>query len=283
MMPVRNEAWIVGFSLRAALRWCDSVVVLDHASIDETPALVREIATEYPGRVVILEDSDPTWTEMQHRSIMLAAARGMEATHLAIVDADEVLTANVLGTVRDSIQAIPRGAIVQLPGYNLRGDLFRYHSNGIWGKRWFSVAFADDKRLNWAGDRFHHREPMGLPLVPCKTMQQGAGGIMHLWGASEERLHQKHRCYKISERLRWPEKPVAEIERLYSLAEHGQPGHPTFGTPETWQYAEVPSEWWNGYGDIIDYLHLDAEPWQKAWCDAMIERHGIQRFAGLTL
>src|SRR4051812_45523687 len=113
--------------------------------------------------------------------------------------------------------------ILQLPGYNLRHGTAFYHANGVWGNRWFSTAFQDDPRLGWAGDRFHHREPMGVKLQPYRPIQQGDGGVMHLWGASERRLTAKHALYKLSERLRWPEKPIAEIDRMYSLALKGDP------------------------------------------------------------
>ncbi|HXO41397.1 MAG TPA: glycosyltransferase, partial [Thermoanaerobaculia bacterium] len=51
MMPVRNEDWVLGLSLRAALLFLDEVVVLDHGSSDGTPELLASIAAEHPGRV----------------------------------------------------------------------------------------------------------------------------------------------------------------------------------------------------------------------------------------
>ena len=60
---------------------------------------------------------------------------------------------------------------------------------------------------------------------------------MHLWGVSEKRLVAKHALYKLTERIRWPEKPVEEIDQMYSWAIHGAAN---YGTPATWQYAQVP-------------------------------------------
>ena len=172
---------------------------------------------------------------------------------------------------------------MQLPGYNLRGSLNRYHSNGIWGNRWFAVAFADDPRLGWSGDNFHSRDPLGMTLRPYRIIGQGLGGVMHLWGASERRLRAKHACYKITERLRWPDKPLADIERMYSWAIKGEPGHRSYGTPETWTYADVPASWWAPYAHLIKYLDVDAEPWQEAECIRLIKEHGPRMFQGLDL
>ena len=44
LMPVRNEAWCLGFTLRVALRWCDEVVVCDHGCTDESRAIMEVLA-----------------------------------------------------------------------------------------------------------------------------------------------------------------------------------------------------------------------------------------------
>lgn len=285
MMPVRNEAFCLGLSLRVALLWCDEVVVLLHACTDDSERITRDVLRESPGRVTILRDMDGTWNEMPHRQRILEAARDRGATHLAIVDADEVMSGELLNSCWDKwLHLMPTGSILQLPGYNLRNGINQYHDNGVWGNRWFSTAFADALDLGWSGDKFHSREPGPRKLIPYRPIQQGQGGTLHLWGASERRLIAKHRMYRIVEALRFPDKPHTDIERMYSWATHGDPGNASYGTPETWTFASVPDSWWDPYREWIDkYLHLDEIPWQEAWCDEMIERHGIQRFKGLSV
>ncbi len=284
MMPVRNEEFCLGLSLRVALMWCDEVVVLLHACTDRSTEIALTIAREERDRVTVV-GKDGEWTEMVHRQAMLELARARGATHLAIVDADEVLTGNLL---KQSWQCwdgmIPtNGQITQLPGYNLRNGINSYHSNGVWGNRFFSVAFADDPRLSWSGDNFHAREPRGVPLKPYRPIQQGQGGILHLWASSPRRLRAKHNLYRLTEALRWPEKPRAEIERMYSWAERGEAGNAAYGTPETWTYAAVPEAWWSPYRDLMRYLDIDAVPWQEQACRDIIREHGPERFSGLTL
>lgn len=279
LMPVRNEDWILGLSARVVLRYADHLVVLNHASTDRSAELLGAIADEHPGRVTVLEETDGKWDEMAHRQRMLEAARAAGATHIAITDADEVLTGNIVPMIRDLIENLPPRSIMMLPGYNLRGGIDKYHSNGIWANRWFSFAFQDDPALGWNGDRFHQREPMGAPFVLRRTGTPGNGGIMHLWGANERRLVAKHRAYKITERLRWPDKSIAEIDRLYSLAIHGQPGD----RRADWRYTHVLPEWWDPYVDLVKHLDIYAEPWQEAECERLIAQHGADHFAGLDL
>ncbi len=283
LCAARNEDWVIGLSLRVALSWCDNVVVLVHASTDRTEAIVREIAREYSPRVLVLVDNEPIWDEMRHRQFMLSSARAIGGTHFAIVDADEILTANLLHVIREYVKHCPPGHILELPGYNLRHGLDQFHANGIWGNRRFSLAFADRYDLNWGGDRFHHREPMtssaGNKLRPWCIVPQGKGGLLHLWGADERRLIAKHAAYRISERLRWPDKPVAQIEAMYSLSTDGDAACPA----ARWAFAPVPREWWCAYRDWMPYLDLGKVPWQESWCNAMIDLHGIAHFAGLRV
>ena len=294
LMPARNEAWCIGLSARVALLWCDELVILNHASTDETVDIVAELQREHPSRVHLISVPVDTWTEMEHRQMLLDRARMAGATHIAIVDADEILTGDLLSMCEGRAWfmngqmhtvAMGRGSsILQLPGYNLRSSLTRYHSNGTWGQRWFSVAFKDSERLYWFHkgrnvEQFHHREPFGQTLIPYRPIAQGRGGVMHLWGVTDRHLRAKHRAYRIQETLRWPEKSHEEIERMYSWWRTGM----TSSEPQTWQFADVPESWWSPYSHLMKYLDLERIPWQEAWCDEMIARHGLQRLEGLSV
>lgn len=280
LLPVRNEDWVLSMSARAALMWCDSLVILLHACTDKSEAIARGLQHEHPARITLLSESGDGWDEMQHRQKLLDAAREEGATHIAIIDADEILTGNLLSTIRGHIERTPGHSILQLPGYNLRHGCRQYHTTGIWGNRWFSVVFADDSRLHWSGDRFHHREPMGPPLSRYAPVRQGNGGILHLWGADERRLRAKHAAYKMTETLRWPNKSRAEIDRTYQQAFDPAANHQF---DQNWRFGAVPEEWWQPYIHLQQYLRLDATPWQEGYCQKLLEQHGAARFIGLNL
>lgn len=286
ILPVHNEDWVLELCVRALLMWCDGAVILLHACTDGSEEIARRLAKEYAGRIAILEDSNPKWDEMPQRHRMLEEARRQGATHIGLLDADEILTGNLLHDIRTHVERLVPRMVLELPGYNLRNGLDYFHSNGVWGNRWFSAAFCDDSRLGWDGDRFHHRHPMG-PTVMKRYINQGQGGIMHLWGASERRLVAKHAMYKCSETLRWPNKSRADIDRLYSLAIHGQPGSNArvggYGTPDSWNYCPVAPSWWEPYEPVFRYLDLEAVPSQELEVMRLLEEHGAERFKGLDL
>lgn len=278
LMPVRNEAWVLGLSARVALQWCDELLLLMHNCDDGSMSLVCDLPDDFPERVDICS-AKGEWLEMEHRQELLLQARRRGATHIAMVDADEILTANLIPTIRQQIERLD-ATMTMLPLYNLRGSMTRYHANGTWGSRIVSVAFKDSPELEWRGDRFHHREPMGRVWRPFQPVSQGEGGVLHLWGANERRLHAKHRLYKITERLRWPDKDVREIEQMYSMYRNGGLRE----SPSTWAYKDVPAAWIEPYRELMEkHLHLDAEPWQEAECDRLIAEHGRERFAGLSV
>jgi len=273
MMPVRNEAHVLGLSARAALRWVDELLILVHASTDGTDRIAKDLTAEFPNRAFVCFDADPKWREMEHRQHLLTGARQRGATHFAIIDADEILTGNLIGCIRGQIEQLRPGHILQLPGYNLRGSIHRYHSTGVWANRFFSMAFRKDDKANWCGDRFHHREPAGFENAPCRPIMHGQGGILHLWGSDERRLVARHALYKVTERVRWPEKPVADIEALYNMAIK-DPG---------WKYADADPSWWEPYADIAHHLNYEGEPWQMDECRSLVAEHGAEYFAGLDL
>src|SRR2546430_2605760 len=110
MMACRNEDWVVGLSARVALSWCDALVVLDHASTDRSVELLDEIENQYPGRLIRLSVMASEWREMEMRQSMLVAARYAGASHVAIIDADEVLTGNLTG-IRQTVEEMRRDFI----------------------------------------------------------------------------------------------------------------------------------------------------------------------------
>lgn len=276
MMACRNEAWDVGLTLRAALKWNDSAVVLLHACTDETEQIVAQIETENPGRILVITESDPTWKEMTHRQTMLDAARMMGATHATVADADEILCGDLLPTIRGHIERLQPRQFLGIPMKNLHRSIAQYRADDSpFGSRAGTMlAFADAPALGWAarnGYDHHSRAPHGIERPP--VMLATEGGLMHLQFASWRRLVAKHRGYRILERLKYPSKPVAEIERMYSLA-----------TNETGlKLKPVPASWWQPYEHLMGYLDLDRDPWQEEYVAEMIDQHGLVHFAGLNI
>src|SRR6185369_16060502 len=149
IMPARNEDWVLGLSARALLRWVDHLVILDHCSTDESREMEWVIQLEYPDRVCVLTENRPTWLEMEHRQRLLNEARAHNATHVVTIDADEVVSANLVPHMRDIVADIPPGHVLQLPWITCRDSIHQQHRPGsgeIWATQHASAAFVDDPR-----------------------------------------------------------------------------------------------------------------------------------------
>ena len=287
LMPVRNEDWVLGLSARAALMWCDELVVLDHACADLSWELLCGVHKESGGRCPVMATrTGLTWTEMSHRQALLTNARLRGATHIALIDADEVLTGNLLQRIRFMIEVLPEQTVLQLPWLALPRSVDRYLTEGIWGENYVSSAFKDSPAMGWKlppdGYDFHHRQPYVIkpggdsePLGFCPWNTDG--GLMHLQFLSERRLRAKQALYQMTEVLRWPgRKSPAELAHMYGRAVYES-------DPLGFANAPVPASWWEPYRHLMKHLDIDKEPWQEAEVRRLIAEHGRERFSGLDL
>lgn len=293
LMLVRNEDWILAYSLRVALSWCDEVVVGVHDSTDNTEGIVDVAAEDYPGRVHKILFDDPVWREMEYRQALLDYGRREGGTHFAIIDADEAITRDLalspsphdstapMSPVRGFFEALQPREVLRLPMIPVwRGVSQARVDDCVWTRAWLTLGFRDHPSLCWKaaqdGYDFHHREPYNwngasqpIHRDPFSS-EHGFSGVMHYQWAGWRRLLAKQALYKATEVLRWPgREPVAKVNARYNPAtdERGA------------RFLQIPS-WarWSDYERLID---ADAPAWQEEELKSLVAKHGRERFAGL--
>ena len=247
---VRDDAWVLGASLRAALEWVDSAVVLCHACTDRSEEIADGLRVE-TGRVHVLRQPRQEWDEMDDRQRTLDYARWLEATHVAIVDADEVLTANLRPLIRGLLEGMPAGHVLDLPMIPLwRSPLMRRVDPCVWTEAVVTAAVSLVDGMAWRtgpeGYQHHARPPVGTTGRWRPTV---AGGVMHLQWVDWPRVVAKHALYRARDWRRWPGRESAErIRWRYSLAlrEDGLRTEP------------VPAGWW---GPELEYVQPTGPGW----------------------
>lgn len=271
MMPARNEAWIIGLSLSVALMYCDEMIVSDHGSTDRTLDVIMEISRRHPGRVHVVADESPDWSEMAIREVLLRSARERGATHGALIDADEIISANLVHRAQELYaRGCPAGFALRLPMISPWGGVDRHRIDagfklGLW------AGYAIDARTRYAapadGYEMHGRLPGRLKELALDV----EGGVLHMQFCSLRRLRAKAVWYKLNEVLRYGRGvPPAKLNEQYDWA---------IAPGET---APMPEAWWGPYRELAArYLDLNAEPWHEAEVRRLAREHGMDRFAGI--
>lgn len=276
LMVVRNEDWVVGASLKAALEWCDEVIFVDHASGDRTVDLYHEVSGDNPRRVHYSRwDDAAKWDEMEIRQHSLLVLRKHKGTHGAIIDADEILTGNVTDSIRGQFAKLVPGECLEVPMLGMRSLDAYQDDDSVWSRAWLTLGFRDTPTLSWKPDvdgyHHHHRAPYGVSGFKKFLASKAQGGTMHLQFANERRLKAKHVLYRMVDHLRWPgRETVNQLNVKYDQALI-KPGKVT----------PVPTSFWRGVDRSA--IELDGIPWQESEVYRLLNEHGKECFDGLDL
>lgn len=274
LMLARNEEWIIGASARAAMQWCDSLIVYAHDCTDRT----ADLAYIAGGTVYAVGDRSGVWNEMDLRQEMLGIGREKGGTHFAIVDADEILTDNLSSSIREYIGALDPGELLDLPMIPAwRAIDMQRVDSCVWTRSWLTTAFRDRPDLGWAardGYHFHARPPRnsirGSHTRPVTG--RSVGGVIHAQWADWPRLVAKQTLYKMIERLRWPDREsAARVNAKYDEA-----------MDETGLLIEqIPSRWI--HPRLMSFVDTGIKPWQESEIQRLIDAHGLDVFNGIDL
>lgn len=278
VMAVRNEQWVLGLSLRAALLAVDDLVVLDHASTDGTPSLLRRVADEHPGRIHILQENDPVWRETAIRQHLLETARGLGATHVCPMDADEVITGNLLPGLRDAFASLAPGESLWLPWIDLWRGFDRYRDDSSFQRYRMVLGFRDAPAVGYepsqGGYDIHARRPSGLSGERSFPESMDEGGVFHLAFAHWRRIQTRTAWYKMTEALRFPWRRGPELLNRHYDHHLDESGLRTF---------PVDPEWWAPYASWLGEVDLGESPWFESECRRLWQEHGPETFQGLNL
>lgn len=282
LMLVRNSAWILGLTLRAALEWCDEVIVLDHASMDETPDLVHDLAK---GGCILYERTDEAdFNEMDMRRILLERARMRGATHFATIDDDEALTANFLVRIREFASDLAPGFSFAVPMVACWRslDVYRTDAASCWSRTGMHILFADHPSIMWRprpnGYQLHSRQPFGIRGTFQPYAKPSQGGCFHMQWANWPRCMTKHTWYVLrdaehSRRSGIPDNPELINARYVQTLDE-----------RTLSTTPIPAEWWSPYREWRDrYVDLGRPGWHAAECERLAEALGPSGLKGLNL
>jgi glycosyltransferase involved in cell wall biosynthesis len=109
LVPVKNEAWILRFSLKNFCSFSDEVIILDDGSEDES----KEIMYEYKNVKIVPFKKKEAFVDMSlRRNILLEEGRKSGGTHFIFLDADEIFSENFTLNIRTHLQLMKKGEVL---------------------------------------------------------------------------------------------------------------------------------------------------------------------------
>lgn len=272
LVPVRNEAWILHRFLQCTLLWADHIIIADQCSEDGS----ADIARSYPN-VTVIENPDPTFSEVERQKLLLRAAREIPGPRLLMaLDADEILSANVLDSHEwQSALRMAPGTKLELAKVDLAESPNEYFLHSGQDKSsWPPFGYMDDGAEH-EGRIMHTCRIPDRPDAPRLRLNEIV--LLHYGPSNGPRSQSKDRWYRCFERLTYPEKSVVQITRLYDWQERLGP---------QWKVRPVPEEWHTLYRkQNIDLTSLDIQPifWWDWEILRLFKTHGTQPFRFLDI
>jgi glycosyltransferase involved in cell wall biosynthesis len=261
--PVKDEAWVLDTFLSATTSWADEVIIADQQSTDGSV----DIAKRYD-RVRVVENDSQEYDEGYRQRLLLREARKVPGPRVIFaLDADEVLSANVLDSdFLDRVGRLPPGSGIRMRWPHLFPGLER----AFVPPKFTSFGFVDDGS-NHTGHKLHStRLPVrqGAPQLTTEELV-----VLHLTTLAWERTMAKLRWYQCWERLNLPEKRAVQLYRQY---------HPFDGA----NIHPVNRDWFKAYAQrdirIPNQFLASAARLEEAVL-AWILKHGPRHFAKLDI
>jgi FkbM family methyltransferase len=275
LVPARNERHLISQCLRALSLFTDAIVYLDDASTDETVQIVESLRNECNIERIIRKNE---WLrdEPGDRNLMLQAGREIGGTHFIVLDADEMLSSNLLdnANLTEAIRKLQPGDRLALNWIQLWRSIDEYRfDNSVWTWNYKEIIFCDDARCSYSSEFIH------TPRVPDNLTGRGFklegyfAGLLHFQFVNWRNLLIKQAWYRCLERIREPNKSVEEINQRYapSIDETGLGLKPS------------PRNWFYGY-PFFDRTVFDLpEKWREKQILGWFDQYGRDYFAGLDI
>jgi len=277
LIPTKNEAWILERVLASTSLWADYIIVADQGSSDST----REIASAFP-KVILLDNTNSEFSEVDRQRLMIDAARSIPGQHVLVaLDADEILSANVIDSRewKNAINA-PPGTVISFAKLDLHPTPDTYCLHSVHDRKaYIPFAYVDDGAEH-EGETIHTTripKPEGAPVLHLDEIV-----LLHYSMCNMPRFRSKDRWYACFDRVNKPTKGIVIIHRESDWVERLQSG---------FNIRPTRPEWFDAYEQAGIDMH--GTDWKtdprtaRFWWDfdilRMFKRHGVDTFARLDL
>jgi hypothetical protein len=267
LTPVRNEAWILRRFLECTSLWADHIIIADQSSEDDA----RAIAQAFP-KVTVIENPHREFSEVARQRLLIETARRSPGPRLLLaLDADEIMSANILDSAewRTVLQAQP-GTVLCFAKVDLFNSPAHYFLHSAVDRgAWLPFGYVDDGAEH-AGAVIHTTRVPARPCSPSLRLNEVV--LLHYNQCNLPRMESKDRFYRCFARVNAPEQNAVDIHRLHDWYER---------LKFKFKIRPTPAEWFDNYRRAgIDLSSIAVEPF--FWSDwevlRMFKQYGPETF-----
>lgn len=223
LVPIKNEGWILKFSLSNFSLFSDEIILLDDDSIDES----RSIASKFPKVTIIpFIDKEEIVDMSRRRKLLLEAGRKAGGTHFVWLDADEIFSDAFARVARTYMEKMQKGETMLLPWILVGKQRGKLVYNPKQQDNYKDFVFCDDHSsifkqqfLSEARTPGDHTKKRILPFED--------GCVYHFQNLAEKRNQYKQAWYRINEFLKGERGP-RKINATYDYTKDLRIKNPKF-------------------------------------------------------
>ncbi len=210
LVPVKNEAWILKFSLKNFSLFSDEIIILNDNSVDKS----KDIIKTFPkARIIDFTESEDVVDMSKRRNILLNAGRESGGTHFVFLDADEIFSENFIENIKQIMTSLKSGQTVKLPWITIIENKTELYFNRKEETVYKDFIFCDDKVSIYRKQNLSEARTPGMQqniiTIPFKS-----GYVIHLQYLASARNKMKQAWYRMNELLQ-NQRSAARINATY--------------------------------------------------------------------
>lgn len=144
LIPVKNEAWILPWTLKNISSFSDVIIIADQSSTDGS----LEIYNKFE-KVKVIKNPHQGHSNLV-RKVLLEEARKIEGNNLIFcIDADEMISPTFVEKIKKDMEAKDSGVAISLPWIQLFRSPLSYRCDSVWKDNFKQIAFLDDRKSDY--------------------------------------------------------------------------------------------------------------------------------------
>jgi glycosyltransferase involved in cell wall biosynthesis len=197
LLPVKNESWILRFSLKNFSLFSDEILILDDGSQDQLLELIKE----FPKVSIIPFSIKEDHVDMSlRRNTLLTEGRIRGGTHFVCLDADEIFSQTTISTLFKILPTLGKGETLLLPwiilGKDPKNEILYFDTKDK--KSYKDFIFCDDGISVYDKKFLSESRTPGKDLLK-KIIPFEEGYVLHFIYIAGKRTQLKQAWYRASE------------------------------------------------------------------------------------